>query len=373
MRIGFDAKRLFYNRSGLGNYSRSTVALLAENFAGHDYLLFTPKLGNAEKFDMSQNMQTVLPGRLGRLAPSVWRSYAMSGSIRREHLDLYHGLSNELPYDIARAGVPSVVTIHDLIFVRHPELYKPADVALYRQKYGHSCRAADRIIAISNQTRDDLINFWNISGDKIDVVYQGCNPMFYEKMPQQQKDEVKARYGLPDNYILSVGSIEERKNLLLTVKAMVEGRIDADLVVCGKHTAYTDKVMSYAVAHGIAHRIHLLHNVVFSDLPAIYQMCRVLVYASIFEGFGIPILEGLNSGVPVITSAGGVFPETGGDACVYVDSYSVDSMIDALKLVLSDESLRADMVKRGYAYAERFREHHVAANLMDVYQKIAGR
>lgn len=372
MRIGFDAKRLFFNRSGLGNYSRSTVDLLADYFPDNDYVLFSPRKGNDEGFVVRDNMQVALPSGVGSVVPSLWRSYAMSSSINDRHLDVYHGLSNELPYDIARARCRSVVTIHDLIFVRYPELYKSADVALYKQKYGRSCLKADKIIAISKQTRDDLVNMWSIPESKIEVVYQGCNPMFYDRASEQAKSEVKAKYGLPDDYILSVGSIEERKNLLLTVRAMVEGRIEGNLVACGKRTPYADKIMAYASEHGIADRIMFLHHVSFADLPAIYQMSRVMVYASIFEGFGIPILEGFNSGIPVITSAGGVFPETGGDAAMYVDPYSTDSMIDALRNVLENEQLRASMVDKGYAYCEKFREEHIASNLMRVYRDILG-
>lgn len=372
MRIGFDAKRLFFNRSGLGNYSRSTVKLLSEHFKENKYLLFTPKHGNREGFSLEDNMQVVMPSGIYSVVPSLWRSYAMASSLRREKLDIYHGLSNELPYDIRAARCRSIVTMHDLIFVRYPELYKPADVALYKQKYGRSCRKADKIIAISQQTRDDLVELWGIPEQKIEVVYQGCNPIFYQEATPQTKAAVRTKYSLPERYILSVGSIEERKNLLLTVQAMAMGKIDIDLVACGKHTPYADRVMNYAQQAGIAHRVHMLHNVNFEDLPAIYQMGCVMVYASIFEGFGIPILEGFNSGVPVITSQGGVFPETGGDAAMYVDPQSVDSMINAIRTVTENSALREEMITKGYAYRERFREHHIAENMMRVYRDVMG-
>lgn len=370
MRIGFDAKRAFFNRSGLGVYSRGTIRLLAEYAPQNDYVLFSPKHGNRAGFDVPQGVETVCPQGLAAKFPSLWRSYGMSGSIRRSGVDIYHGLSHELPSDIRRAGVRSVVTMHDIIFVHHPELYKPADRYLYTKKYGRSCRDADRIVAISEQTRIDLVNEWNVAPEKIDVVYQGCDPQFAVEVPSGRRDEVRAKYNLPGSYILSVGSIEERKNLMLTVRAMAEGEIDAQLVACGRRTPYADRIMEYAVSKGIAGRVHMLHDVAFGDLPAIYQMADVFVYASLFEGFGIPILEAFNSRVPVITSAGGVFTETGGNAAMYVNPFSVEEMAEALKQVLGGAALTADMVAKGVSHAEKFTEPSIAANLDKVYSSL---
>lgn len=370
MRIGFDAKRIFFNCSGLGNYSRSSVANLFKYYGDDQYALFSPKQGNRCRFSVPQEVDIIYPKGVGALAPSLWRSCAMSGAIREEKVDIYHGLSNELPYDIRRSGARSVVTMHDLIFIRYPGLYKPCDRYMYTKKYIHSCRAADRIIAISQQTKQDLVNYWGVKAEKIDVVYQGCSPMFYDKASEYERERIRQKYKLPKEYVLSVGSIETRKNLLLTLKAMVEGRIDINLVACGKHTPYTFLLMKYAEKNGIGSKVQFLHNVNFSDLPAIYQMSSVLVYASIFEGFGIPVIEALNSGVPVITSKGGVFRETGGDACCYVDPFSVDDMIAGLERVLGNSDLRDNMIELGYIHVQQFREQSTARSMMSVYQSI---
>ncbi len=370
MKIGFDAKRAFFNRSGLGVYSRSTIGLLAKYAPENEYTVFSPKPGNPAGFDVPPGVETIYPEGLAAHAPSLWRSFGMGGSIRESGVQIYHGLSHELPSDIHRAGVKTVVTMHDIIFVHHPELYSTADRYLYTKKYRRSCNAADRIIAISEQTRADLINEWNIDPGKIDVVYQGCDPQFAVEAASEKKDEVRAKYGLPDSYILSVGSIEARKNLMLTVRAMAEGRIDTNLVVCGRHTSYADTVMEYAVCNGIADRVRMHHDVAFDELPAIYQMARVFVYASLFEGFGIPILEALNSRVPVITSAGGVFPETGGNACIYIDPFSVEEMAEALRRIFRSGVLRKSMIAKGVAHAEKFAEPVIAKNLIRVYSSL---
>lgn len=365
LKIGFDAKRYFFNNSGLGNYSRSSIKLLANYFPQDKHVLFTPKVPVGGGLG---EVKIIEPKGICKLAPSLWRSYGMAGDICKSGVDIYHGLSNELPADIRRAGCKSVVTLHDLIFVHMPHLYKPVDRVLYTQKYGRSCRNADRVIAISKQTKDDLVNIWHINPDKIDIVYQGCSDIFYTHASETERDVVRNKYLLPKEYILSVGTIEERKNLLLTVRAMAEGGIDMPLVACGRHTPYADAIMQYAEKHGIANRIHLLHNVSMADLPAIYQMASVSVYASKYEGFGIPIIESLWSGTPAITSRGGVFSETGGDACLYVDSSDVGEMTEALRMAIEDNDTRIKMIARGYEYVKRFSDESVAKALHRVYE-----
>lgn len=369
MRIGFDAKRAFFNRSGLGVYSRGTIGLMARYAPENDYVLFSPRPGNTAGFDVPPRVRTVVPSGAAAAFPSLWRSLAMSGDIRRSGVDIYHGLSHELPADIRRARVRSVVTMHDLIFVHHPELYKPADRYLYTRKYRRSCDAADRIIAISRQTRDDLVDEWNIAPEKIEVVYQGCDPRFAADAPAAEKEAVRKKYGLPENYILSVGTIEERKNLMLTVKAL---RVlpHLRLVACGRHTPYADRIMEFAAANGLADRVTMIHDASFADLPALYRMADAFVYASFFEGFGIPILEALNSRIPVITTTGGVFSETGGDACIYIDPHSEEAMADALRRVAEDGRLREEMIAKGVAHAARFTEPSIARNLSAVYKSL---
>ena len=159
----------------------------------------------------------------------------MARDIRRRKCDIYHGLSNELPLDIRHSGAKSVVTVRPY-FRTLPQPIQKADRMLYTYKYRKSCQLADRIIAISRQTKSDLMEFWGIPEEVIDVVYQGCNPIFYHKRADEDTiASVRAKYGLPEDFILSVGTIEERKNLMLTVRAMAEGGIDIPLVACGRH------------------------------------------------------------------------------------------------------------------------------------------
>lgn len=370
MRIGFDAKRIFFNRTGLGNYSRGVIEILSRYVPELEMVLFSPRPGNRSQFTVPAGVPVVYPQRMDALYPSLWRASHMAPAIRRAQTDIYHGLSNELPCDIRNAHTKSVVTIHDLIFERYPEFYRPADRWFYRTKYRRSANNADLIIAVSQQTKNDLIDLWGVAPAKIEVVYQGCNPIFYRRFEDEERRMIRAKYQLPGRYLLFVGTVEERKNPLLIVQAMVRGKLDIDLVICGQLTLYADRIRRYAQENGVANRLHFLTNVDFADLPAVYQSADMMIYPSFFEGFGIPILEGFNSGIPVITSRGGVFTEAGGDAALYVDPKSVDSLVEAIRQVRDDRDLRKAAIERGYVHAGRFHDEHIARNLLKAYQRL---
>jgi len=190
MHVGFDAKRAFHNQTGLGNYSRDVLRLLVRHRPGHRYTAYTPP---AEGLELGPGITVRGPDRpLGRLAPSLWRVAGLAAQARREGVDLFHGLSNELPLGIERTGLRSVVTIHDLIFERFPELYPPVDRRIYRWKFRSATRRADRIIAISRQTRDDLVDLFGVDPARIRVVYQGCHPAFQARVePEHVADQVE--------------------------------------------------------------------------------------------------------------------------------------------------------------------------------------
>jgi glycosyltransferase involved in cell wall biosynthesis len=264
-----------------------------------------------------------------------------------------------------------VVTIHDLIFLRLPHLYRTIDRAIYERKFRYSCHTADRIIAVSRQTANDIHEFFRIDPQKIDVVYQGCNPMFNTEVPLVEREILRMKYLLPKSFILYVGTIEERKNLLTLIKALHYGKIDMPLVVIGKPTPYLNKIIEFIERHSLINIIFcdVVQN---QDLPGIYQLADLFVYPSIFEGFGIPIQEALYSRVPVITSKGSSLAEAGGKYTLYVDPNNVEEMSAAIKKVLFDRELQERMKIEGYRHARGFDEDKVSANIMQVYQKVLG-
>ncbi len=370
MHIGFDAKRAFFNQSGFGNYSRDTVGILAAYFPMNEYVLYSPKPEKSIAFNKSDNLITSGPKTfIEKSFPSFWRFYGLAEQLIVEKIQLYHGLSNELPKSIEKTAIPTVVTFHDLIFLRYPQFYNSIDREIYKMKYKYAAKNSTRIIAVSKQTKEDLMEFFKTPENKIDVVYQGCNPIFWEKVENEKKNEIQMQYMVPEKFILYVGNIEERKNILNVIKAIQKGKINYPMVIIGKPTPYLEKVKAYIDHHQIRN-IYFLHNVPTEDLPAFYQMARVFVYPSLFEGFGIPILEALTSKTPVITSIGGCFAEAGGKSSIYIDPENIDEIEDAIKSVLNNPVLHDNMMFDGFEHAQEFRHESIARNIMDVYEKV---
>lgn len=369
LHIAYDAKRAFFNRSGLGNYSRDLVRVLSELRPDNKYYLFKPKDKEGIHFSTASNTITILPkGKFYNTFGSLWRAIGISKEIKKYPINIYHGLSHDLPFGIQRCGVKTVVTIHDCIYKRFPELYDRISPIVYTLKQQYACNIADRIIAISEQTKQDIIKYYKVPEEKITVVYQGCNIAFYKKSGIAEKERIKAKYNLPEKFILNVGTIEERKNLLSILKALVVGSIDFPVVVVGPKTKYFETVSTFAEQNKL--EVTFIHNVDFLDLPCIYQLSEVFIYPSKFEGFGIPILEALNSETPTITTKGGVFPEVGGDAARYVSYGNTAEMIEAITTVLSDSTLRTEMIEKGKKQALKFKEQEIANNLMKVYSDL---
>ncbi len=372
MRIGYDAKRAFYNYSGLGNYSRSALLLLQKYFPENEYYLYTPSLKGSISFTDDKVFHIRKPkGLLYNYFSSYWRSLRMSSDICRDSLDIFHGLSNELPADVRKSKAKSIVTIHDLIFLRFPQFFSKIDNQIYLRKFKKSCVRADKIIAVSEQTKHDIVNFFQIEPKKIVVSYQGCGSPFWQAASEAKKSEVKQKYNLPDSFILNVGTIEPRKNLYSLIYSLVYAKHDAKVVAIGRPVKkYMEELQDLIRKKGLEDRVILLHGVPNEDLPAIYQNADLFVYPSYFEGFGIPIVEAMVSKVPVITSSGSCFPETGGNAALYINPNNPEEIAIVSDQVLSDAKLREDMIERGQKHVQNFSDESVAKSLINVYKSI---
>ena len=380
MNIGFDAKRAYHNGTGLGHYSRTLIRSLAEYFPQHDYYLFNPKASGI--FQMNgENVHEILPsGLLNKTLSAVWRSKWVTNDLEELNIEVYHGLSNEIPLDIHKTVVKSVVTIHDIIFERYPEQYSKIDVEIYKRKFRYACEHANKVIAISKQTKNDIMEFYKTPADKITVCYQSCNPAFGQSVDDKMKQHVREKYSLPDEYFLYVGSIIERKNLLGICKAIYLLRNDLrkPLVVIGDGTKYKQKVKDFIKQHGIETQIIFLSENPLAkvassflraeDFPAIYQMAIAMIYPSFFEGFGIPVLESLWSHLPVITSNVSSLPEAGGDGAHYVDPNSAEEIAEGMKKIYNNKSFAQTLKEKGWQYAQNFTQQRCAAEVMKIYE-----
>ncbi|HEY6101558.1 MAG TPA: glycosyltransferase family 1 protein [Anaeromyxobacter sp.] len=369
MNIGFDAKRVFHNATGLGNYARDVLRILHRRRPENVYFAYTPGKGRLP-FDVERSERFHVRGPrglLGRAFPALWRTRGIVGDLRADGIRLFHGLSNELPLGIERSGVASAVTIHDLIFERFPELYPPIDRRIYAAKARSAAARAGVVIAISEQTKRDLVDLYRVAESRVRVVYQTCHEAFRAPVPDERLRQVRARWQLPETFLLAVGTLERRKNLLLVLQAL-EKLPEVPLVAVGRTTPYAEELHAFARAHRLSSRVQLLSDVSTPDLAAMYRLATVAVYPSLFEGFGIPIVEALFSGTPVVTTRGGCFGEAGGPGSAYVDPRDPEELRGVLAGLLADPARRAAMREAGLRHVERFSDEAIADGLFEAYE-----
>lgn len=372
MVIGFDAKRAFQNNTGLGNYSRMLLCGLASEHQNLRAFLYSPRISGeyAKYFTGYANISTRTPSSIDRFFPDIWRRFGVTVHLSGDKVKLFHGLSHELPHGIPRS-IKRVVTMHDLIVWRYPQFYKPLDRVVHRLKQRHSCRIADVVVAISEQTKKDLMEFLHVPESKISVIYQSCDPMFWQPVAESDIDYVRSTYHLPEKYVICVGTIEERKNQLAVVKALAQLPADVHLVIVGKNHGGYHAVLSGAIrSNGLTKRVHILHDADFEDFPALYAGAVASVYMSLFEGFGIPILESMCCGTPVVTSNVSSMPEAGGDAALYADPKNPDEIAARLKSIIDNPALRTELVEKGKVQSQKFTPHKAVSGLYDLYTSL---
>ena len=369
MKIGFDGKRVTQNFTGLGNYSRYVLKLLAQYYPKNYYSVYAVRPNN-QPDDFSEFPSVGFHYAENKLFKSYWRSFGIVNDLKKKDIDLYHGLSNEIPFGLKKAGIPSVVTIHDLIFLRYPQYYPFIDRKIYEFKSRHASVHADKIIAISEQTKRDIIHFFNIDEERIEVIYQNCDPIFHQMVSDEDKVRIRSAYNLPKKYLLNVGTIEARKNLMLAVKALKQLDMDIHLVVIGKETPYAQKVKEFINNNGLKKRVHFLRNIPFNDLPGIYQQAEIFIYPSEYEGFGIPIVEALHSGIPIIAVKGSCLEEAGGNGSIYVNPKDKMELADQIQQVMKKPEKRQAMVSAGYEHLKQFSDKKIAKKLIQLYQNI---
>ena len=372
MIVGLDAKRIVRNGTGLGSYGRTLVNdLLRRGDSELELRLYAPDEGKDTLRGQIIEGATFcyptakLSGTMGALRKAWWRSKGIIKDLQRDGVNVFHGLSGELPMGLRKTGIPGVVTIHDFIFLRHPEYYHWLDTKIYEWKFRQTLREAAHIIAISERTRQDIIELGGAEyADRISVIYQSFSPRFTKEISASKKAEVKQRYELPARYVLNVGTIERRKNLMLVAEALDLLPKDIHLVAVGRKTAYAEELPK-------SDRIHLLSGVPDDDLAAIYAMGEVFAYPSRYEGFGIPIIEAIATGLPVVACTGSCLEEAGGPHCRYVDPDNPTEMAEALQMSLRGAYGREQRIAQSREYIKRFEGRDVAGQVAEIYKTLS--
>lgn len=377
MRIGFDAKRAFCNFRGLGNYSRSLISSLVRYHGeGNEFYLYTPKVNERLNYFL------VHETKVNRFYPTgfpfqqlhpLWRSFKMADEIRKHKVDLFHGLSHEIPRGLIGGKVRTVVTIHDLMYIHFPHFFPWVDRMVYDNKIKYACENSDSIIAICEQTKADLIHYYKVDPNKITVIYQSIDERYFSN-----ENEV---YPLEDDllkkgFILGVGAYVENKNFegLIQAFARLHKFIAHDLVIVGYGTQKRlSEYKKLAAQLGCSKRVHYLTDVSTEQLASLYQRAELFVLPSFHEGFGLPIIEAMSQGCPVVTTGGGAHEESAGGSAVLVNPNSIESISDGILQLVENKEKKEQLIKLGRKRAGHFHPEMVSQKLFQHYEIITGR
>ncbi len=368
--VAIDYTAALEQRGGIGRYVRELVRALAQQDDETDYRLFVAgqRAGGLPP-PPGPNFHWC-PTRLSnKWLARLW--HRMRLPIPVEHwtgaIALLHAPDFTLPP--VRKGTRTLLTVHDLSFVRAPEGATPALRAYLNRVVPRSVARADHILADSEATRRDLIDLYHVPPEKVSVLYSGVEERFTPVRDEAKLRAVRARYGIGEGpFILSVGTVQPRKNYARLIEAFRRlDRINLRLVIAGGRGWLDETLYAQIETPELQERVRFIGFVADEDLPALYSAASVFAYPSLYEGFGLPPLEAMACGVPVVASDAASLPEVVGEAGLLVDPYDVDALAEALARVLDDETLRRTLIAKGHEQARRFSWAAAARQLLEHY------
>jgi len=359
-----------YRSAGVSGYIRQLLAHLPAAAPDLHFTAFTPDvdLDLPASLDVQHSTRWDTRRPLRRI---LWEQAALPLLARQARLDLLHGAVNINP---ALSLCPTVVTVHDLSFMRYPQAFPPMQRAYLRSQVRRSVRAARRVIAVSQATRQDVIELFRAPPERVDVVYNGVDASFCPA-PAAEVEAFRRRAGLPERFILHLGTLEPRKNLVRLVQAFAQvrgnqaGQPPVKLVLAGGRGWDYDAIFAEVARQGLEQEVLFPGYVADQELAWWYRAAALFIYPSLLEGFGLPVLEAMACGAPVITSNRSSLPEVAGEAALLVDPTAVDALAAALLRLLSDAGLAGELRSRGLAQAARFPWSRTAQETAAVYRR----
>jgi glycosyltransferase involved in cell wall biosynthesis len=372
MRVTIDYTSAMRQRAGVGRYTRNLVSALAQLDRENSYTLFCAG-GGPRSEDWPDNF-TVRTSRVPeRFLIAGWHKLRLplpAESIAGR-ADIFHAPDFTLP---PLSGAAGIVTIHDLSFLKAPQCADPGLREYLTRRVPVSVGRAARVLADSENTRRDLIELLGVAAEKISVVYAGVEPRFHAEQDPSRLAQVRARYQLPEFFLLFVGTIEPRKNLkrLITAYSHMRRQIGLphQLVIGGANGWLYEDIFAQVVREGLSENVKFLGFVADEDLPALYTLADLFAFPSLYEGFGLPPLEAMACGTPVVASNTSSLPEVLGSAARLVDAEDVDGLSDAMASVLGDAELRSRLANSGRAQAARYTWENAARQLVEAYRAV---
>ncbi|MCL4255841.1 MAG: glycosyltransferase family 4 protein [Anaerolineae bacterium] len=369
--IGIDYTPAYEQGAGIGRSVRGLVSALAIVDADTDYRLFIAGASN-------QNLPPSLAPNFryypSRISPKWWARIWHRAQIpyRIEYIlgkiGLYHATDFVLPP--IHKQTKSIVTIHDLSYIRVPETASPSLKKYLDVVVPRSIARATHVHAVSETTRQDIITLYNTPPEKVSVIFNAVEPRF---KPVDISKAILTKYHIPDApYIISVGTVQPRKNYSRLVKSLVQlcRKHDVHLVIAGGRGWLEDEFYATIQQTGMTDYVHVTGFVADEDLPALYSGAVCMAYPSLYEGFGIPVLEAMACGVPVLTSTTSSLPEVAGDSAILVNPYDIDAIQDGLERLISDQDLRETLSQKGLSQAQKFTWEQSARQLKRLYTQL---
>jgi glycosyltransferase involved in cell wall biosynthesis len=326
MHIGYDAKRFFLNRAGLGNYSRVLLEAIWKSYPEIRMTLFTPNTRGSHYSQKDLPDEAEVCTNSSLLPDALWRTRRITGLCQDRHIDLYHGLSHEIPANWNPKAIPAVMTVHDVLFLDYPQEYKSLDRFFYRAKLMSSIAKCQHLICVSKYTKERLLAHVPVPEEKITVIPPPVNLSYWSGKGVEDGTIPE----VPSSYLLFVGTWGERKNLKNALRALEKLNWPVPLVVVGKVAA---EIMTYVSGKPV----RFLQNLSNEQIRTLYQNSEALLYPSLAEGFGLPVVEALASGTRVITSNRGALIEAAAGLATLCDPEDVDSIAEAILSVLTDQ------------------------------------
>ena len=374
MRIGIDYTAAVRQRAGIGRYTRNLVRALVEIDVTNRYLLFVADPGSKSKDEgWPANFQLRGVPVSDRWLHILWQRMRIPLPIQlvTGKLDLFHSPDFVLP---PVGSAPALVTVHDLSFLRMPECFVPGFAAYLRTAVSRAVRRAAHVLADSKSTRRDLVELLGVEETRVTVLYPGVEPRFRPVNDAEELARVRETYRLPAQFVLGLGTLQPRKNFAVLVAAYAKAVRtspaecrDLDLVIVGEKGWMFDDILSEASTTGVRERVHLVGFVADEHLPALYSLASVFAFPSLYEGFGLPVLEAMACGVPVIAANNSSLPEVAGEAAVLFDARDESALAQSLIRLQSDVGLRERLIAAGQLQAGGFSWRRAAGELLKLY------
>lgn len=371
LNIGINTRFIQTQVSGIGKYVLRLMQNVPYFGTNHYYFYEYPHVPLCKPIQ-KENIHYIIPKvyTQNRLLRIIWEQTFFSKKIKQNKIDIFHGPSFMLP--IFKPS-KSIITVHDLTFLYYPQGFNFSTKLYYYIFFKRSLKIADIIIADSHSTKKDLMKYYHIHPNKIQVIYLGVDEIFKKITNKKMIEKVKQKYSLPDNYFLFVGLLSPRKNIKGALRAFAQLKTNHKFVIVGNKGWLYEPIFKLINKLNLKKKVILTGYANVNELPTIYSCAEALVFPSFYEGFGIPILEAMACGCPVITSNVSSMPEVAGDAALLVDPYNINEIKDAMNIILMDKNKKQELIKKGYSQTKKFSWKKMAEETVKVYDRLANK